>query len=268
MSQQIVVSEIDNFESFLQSAELESLCNTVDQIHIETALSARRTAFDVWKVGKVFLAIKQKIPYGEFETHCEKRFPNISETTRLNYMRVAEKTPKPQLIALFDVLPDHAYKLLGIKKDDWYQSSESVEWETPQWLFDILDSEFHFSLDVCASEENHKCDRYFSKENDGLAQTWSGICWMNPPYGAEIEKWMSKAKESATSGATVVCLVPARTDTEWWWKNVLNGEIRFLRGRLQFANSSTSAPFPSAVVVLSAQHKARVVWWDEKENSS
>lgn len=129
-------------------------------------------------------------------------------------------------------------------------SSATDLWETPQWLFDRLNDQYHFELDVCALPENAKCDRYFTPEQDGLQQEWTGVCWMNPPYGREIGKWVRKAYESAQAGATVVCLLPARTDTAWWHDYVMHGEITFLRGRLKFGNSKNSAPFPSAIVVF------------------
>jgi len=95
--------------------------------------------------------------------------------------------------------------------------SKTYEWSTPQWLFDALDAEFKFTLDPCASLQNAKCAKYFTWVNDGLKQDWADhIVFMNPPYGREIRKWMRKAYESAQAGATVVCLVPARTDTNWW----------------------------------------------------
>lgn len=128
-------------------------------------------------------------------------------------------------------------------------SSASDNWATPQAFFDKLNAEFDFDLDVCADKLNAKCDRFFTKEDDGLAQTWQGVVWMNPPYGREIGKWMFKAVESWKAGATVVCLVPARTDTAWWHDYATQGEIRFIRGRLKFGNSKTAAPFPSAVIV-------------------
>jgi len=149
-----------------------------------------------------------------------------------------------------------------ILRGDWYQMSETPEWETPQWLFDILNKEFHFDLDVCASEKNHKCKKYFSKQDDGLKQKWQGSCWMNPPYGREIKEWMSKARSESGNGALIICLTPARTDTEWWWDNCIQGEIRFIRGRLQWPNSDTAAPFPSAVIILGKKIKQRVIWWD------
>jgi len=129
-------------------------------------------------------------------------------------------------------------------------TSQTDEWETPQWLFDKLNKEFNFSVDVCADQENAKCNKYFDKTTDGLTQEWTGICWMNPPYGRQIGKWIKKAYESSLRGATVVCLLPARTDTSWWHDYCMKGEIRFLRGRLKFGDSKNSAPFPSAIVIF------------------
>ena len=123
-------------------------------------------------------------------------------------------------------------------------------WATPQAFFDELNKEFGFELDVCALPENAKCEKYYTPEIDGLKQQWRGICWMNPPYGREIGAWMKKAYESSLEGATVVCLVPARTDTRWFHDFAMRGEIRFIKGRLKFGDSKNSAPFPSAVVVF------------------
>ena len=100
-------------------------------------------------------------------------------------------------------------------------SSSTCEWETPQELFDRLDAIYHFETDVCATAENAKCVKYYTKEQDWLAQEWRGVCWMNPPYGREIGKWMRKAYASAQAGAVVVCLVPSRTDEEAaFWQRV------------------------------------------------
>lgn len=133
-------------------------------------------------------------------------------------------------------------------------SSDKQTWETPQAFFDMLDAEFHFSLDVCATVWTAKCRRYFTKEDDGLSMEWSGVCWMNPPYGRKIGEWLRKAYESTMWGsndATVVCLIPARTDTAWWHDYVMKAnEIRLVRGRLKFGGAKNSAPFPSAVVVF------------------
>lgn len=79
-------------------------------------------------------------------------------------------------------------------------TSNTSEWATPQELFDRLNEEHHFTLDVCATAENAKCERYFTKDDDGLSQTWTGTCFMNPPYGREIGKWVRKAYETAKYG--------------------------------------------------------------------
>ena len=130
--------------------------------------------------------------------------------------------------------------------------SNKQDWATPQSFFDRLDAEFHFDIDVCADEKTAKCNTYYTVETDGLTQAWNGTCWMNPPYGREIGKWMKKAYESFMyNDATVICLVPARTDTKWWHDYAMKAsEIRFIKGRLKFGNATTSAPFPSAVVVF------------------
>ena len=129
-------------------------------------------------------------------------------------------------------------------------SSATEMWATPQEFFDKYNSVHKFETDVCASPENAKCINYFTEQDDGLSQEWSGSCWMNPPYGRTIKAWMRKAYESSLQGATVVCLVPARTDTAWWHEYAIKGDIEFIRGRLKFGDHKNSAPFPSAVVVF------------------
>lgn len=145
-----------------------------------------------------------------------------------------------------------------------YFSSKTVEWATPPALFAKLDAEFGFTLDVCATPENAKCARHFTRADDGLKQDWGGaVAWCNPPYGRDIGKWMHKARVSAaTRGATVVCLVPAKTDTTWWHDSVLfASEIRFIRGRLCFGGCGVAAPFPAAIVVFRPHCRKQVVRW-------
>jgi phage N-6-adenine-methyltransferase len=131
-------------------------------------------------------------------------------------------------------------------------SSATDMWETPQALFDKLNVKHGFETDVCAVAENAKCANYFTPEMDGLKQEWLGVCWMNPPYGRGIGAWVRKAYESALRGATVVCLLPARTDTAWWHDYIIPhaSKIEFLRGRLKFSGHKNSAPFPSAIIVF------------------
>ena len=130
-------------------------------------------------------------------------------------------------------------------------SSQKYDWETPQALFDALDRVFHFTLDVCATPVNAKCVKFFTPDDNSLKQEWHGICWMNPPYGREVSRWVKKASESAKqNGATVVCLLPARVDTKWWHEYCVKGEVYFIQGRLKFGKAKHSAPFPSAIVVF------------------
>jgi phage N-6-adenine-methyltransferase len=130
--------------------------------------------------------------------------------------------------------------------------SKTCEWATPPELFADLEARFGgFTLDPCATAENACCPHYFTRAEDGLAQTWTGRVWLNPPYGREIGGWMRKAWESAqTTADLVVCLVPARTDTSWWHEWAARGEVEFLQGRIRFGGSTSGAPFPSALVVF------------------
>ena len=135
---------------------------------------------------------------------------------------------------------------------DVHYSSKTNEWSTPQDFFNELDKEFNFTLDPCSTRENAKCTKYFTVEDDGLKQDWSNdVVFMNPPYGREIKYWVQKAYEESLKGATVVCLIPSRTDTQYWHDYIFGkaDDIRFLKGRLKFGGSKNPAPFPSAVIV-------------------
>ena len=138
-------------------------------------------------------------------------------------------------------------------------SSACDEWSTPDDLFSELNNVFHFDLDACASAHNAKCGRFFSKEQDALRQRWAGTVWMNPPYGRRIGAFMRKAFEESKLGATVVCLVPSRTDTAGWHKYARQGQIIFLQGRLRFGGATSSAPFPSAIVIFWSGQLGRAV---------
>jgi phage N-6-adenine-methyltransferase len=140
-------------------------------------------------------------------------------------------------------------------------SSTTDEWPTPAELFEALDREFSFTIDVCATKANAKCQKFYSPEDDGLKQSWMSVAFMNPPFGRAVGRWVAKAHSESLAGATVVCLIPCRTDTSWWHEHVMQaGEIRLIRGRLSFTGSlqaeryedtgAHNAPFPSAVVVF------------------
>ena len=130
-------------------------------------------------------------------------------------------------------------------------SSATDEWATPQELFDQLNNEFHFTLDVCATKENAKCAHFFTKEQDGLVQDWTGhTVYCNPPYGKGVEKWCCKCLQHSCGGGIAVMLIPARTDTKWFHEYVYEkAEVRFIRGRLKYGNAKWNAPFPSMIVI-------------------
>lgn len=145
-------------------------------------------------------------------------------------------------------------------------SSINQKYETPQYLFDALNEAFHFDIDVCATYENTKCQRYYTPEIDGLKQPWHNhkTCWCNPPY-KETLKWIEKAYQESLLGATVVCLIAARTDTRYFQDYIFPyaKAICFIRGRLRFMGEKNPATFPSAIVVFSpeplAQEKVNVL---------
>lgn len=138
-------------------------------------------------------------------------------------------------------------------KIDACLSSQSNEWATPQGLFDALNAEFGFTLDPCCTHQNAKCAKHYTASDNGLIHSWRGeVVFMNPPYGREIGLWVAKAFREAQGGATVVCLIPARTDTAYWHDYCVHGEVRFIRGRVKFVREGAvnSAPFPSAIVIF------------------
>lgn len=135
-------------------------------------------------------------------------------------------------------------------KMDVHYSSNTIEWETPQYLYDEYNKLYNFDLDVCASNENKKCINFFTKNDDALSKEWLGNCWMNPPYGRNINLWIKKAYEESLKKATVVCLIPSRTDTRWWHEYVMKGNVIFLKGRLKFGNAKYNAPFPNAILIF------------------
>lgn len=132
-------------------------------------------------------------------------------------------------------------------------SSKSAEWETPQHLFDKLNTQYEFTLDPCCTKKTAKCKKYFTKRDNGLRKSWEGhTVFVNPPYGREVPKWVKKSYEESLKGdTTVVMLIPSRTDTRYWHDYCMKAdELYFIKGRLKFGDAKNAAPFPSAVVVF------------------
>ena len=157
-------------------------------------------------------------------------------------------------------------KIARVRNDGRWHSRGS-DWSTPQELFNKLNAEFKFTLDVCASDWNAKCEKYFTEEQDALKQDWgNNICWMNPPYGKVLMQWIEKAFQSSLNGADVVCLVPSATDLEWWHKFAMKGEIKFIRSRPRFVTKEgkwQQTFSPSTIVIfrhadLKTQAKSKI----------
>jgi site-specific DNA-methyltransferase (adenine-specific) len=127
--------------------------------------------------------------------------------------------------------------------------SATNEWPTPDSLWKPLDDEFGFTLDVCSTHENAKCANHFTLAEDGLKQPWSGVAWMNPPYGAQLARWVKKCHDEAMRGVLVVGLIPVRSNTSYWHDYVMGNEIRFVRGYPKFGNAKQGLKAPLAVVI-------------------
>ena len=137
-------------------------------------------------------------------------------------------------------------------------------WTTPKKFYEKLNEEFNFKLDAAALKSSALCKKWYGPDHpevnrrDAFLHNWTeeaenSSIWLNPPYGRTIKEWFKKANLESRRGGVVVCLVPARTDTAWWWDYCIEHEIRFIRGRLKFGNQPNSAPFPSAVIIMKNQ---------------
>lgn len=132
-------------------------------------------------------------------------------------------------------------------------SSKRQDWSTPKDFFNELDKEFHFTLDPCCTIETAKCNKFYTKKEDGLKQDWGGeVVFINPPFSRELYLWIKKGyEESLKPNTTIVFLIPVRTDTKYFHEFLYNkAEIRFIKGRIKFGGSKNSAPFPSMVCIL------------------
>ena len=149
-------------------------------------------------------------------------------------------------------------------------SSKSNEWDTPMSFFKLLDDEFTFTLDPCCREDTAKCKKFYTIIDDGLKQDWSqDVVFMNPPYGGHTGDWIKKALDESRKGATVVCLIVSSTDRSYWHEYIFPfaSQIRFVRGRIKFGNSKSTAPFASAVVIFSQkEYGQKIVYYSRSIN--
>ena len=170
---------------------------------------------------------------------------------------------------------------LDTKTQEIMFSSGKDSWETPDTLFKRYDDVYHFVLDAAADGVNHKCDLWFGPDSpvgvvDALVVEWldylkKGNIWLNPPYSRGLQKkFVEKAAHEKcelmfrndpdpfsvldvpSSLNSVVCLLPARTDTKLFHEIIkpYASSVEFLKGRVKFVGAKAGAPFPSMVVVF------------------
>lgn len=159
--------------------------------------------------------------------------------------------------------------------NDFYSRTHSSKdnWETPPYFFKLLDNEFGFTLDPCSSEENHLCNKYYTKEENGLLQSWAGeIVFVNPPF-SNMKEWVSKCyRESLAKDTIIVMIMPSRTDTKYWHNYVMKAtEIRFCKGRVNFnlegKKPKAGSTFPLCIVVWKSNLAAYITQNSPKVNS-
>lgn len=148
-------------------------------------------------------------------------------------------------------------------------SSKEQAYKTPSFLYDRLNNEFRFTLDAAASGDNNLCDNYFTKETNGLTQSWRDqVVFCNPPYNDQ-DSFIKKAfQEYQDNYVTSVLLIPSRTEKRIWYDVIAPNatQIRFIKGRLKFSGSKDAAPFPSAIIIFSNRiYDERVIWVDYRE---
>jgi len=164
-------------------------------------------------------------------------------------MHKEHQTPSPLPTSELPSASRGTHSLQRLVRPELRFKSATNEWSTPDDLWKPLNDEFGFTLDVCSTHENAKCANHYTLAEDGLAQQWSGVCWMNPPYGAQLARWVKKCHDESKRGALVVALIPVRSNTSYWHNYVIGHEIRFVRGYPKFGNAKQGLKAPLAVVV-------------------
>ena len=144
--------------------------------------------------------------------------------------------------------------------------SEKIVYSTPIKLFEVINKEFNFTLDVCANNENTKCKDFFNEEKNGLIQDWRGVCWMNPPFNKELKKWVIKAKnESKKHNSVVCCLIPVRSNTVWWKDVCRDAEIRFIIGEVNFNDLERGLWLPMCLMIFGSKKCGQFDYINYKE---
>jgi hypothetical protein len=233
-----------------------NLAERIEAAHTSATRYARNALEFAALCGELLLEAKAQVGHGNWLAWVEANL-TFGERQARKYMRLAQHFDQIGSENA-DLTLDQAVALLAAPKDASHTlrvmgSSESPEWYTPAHIVERvvgalgevdLDPSWHPASPVQARET-------YTAADDGLAQRWAGRVYLNPPYGREIDAWVTKLVEEYDAGTVseAIALVPARVDTEWFRR--LDSFPRcFVWGRLTFANAEHPAPFPSAVVYL------------------
>jgi hypothetical protein len=143
---------------------------------------------------------------------------------------------------------------LGERRVTGREEDATDEWWTPPAIIERASAVMEgVDLDPCAGGEGAPAaaERRIEVGDDGLAQRWHGRVFMNPPYGAEVERWIDHLLEEYEAGRVTdaVVLLAARTDTAWFRK-LRKFPRCFIAGRVRFGGAAAAAPFPSVVIYL------------------
>jgi phage N-6-adenine-methyltransferase len=147
--------------------------------------------------------------------------------------------------------------LVGFRAQNHPQQRGSDEVDdrgTTADLFDPLHARYHFTVDVAAAPHNTKCARYYTRDDDGLSQSWADeSVWCNPPY-SDIEPWVEKAWTEHPGTRGIVMLAPANRTEQGWWQRLVEPyrdragsplTVEFLPGRIRFLKAGASSIGPN-----------------------
>lgn len=129
-------------------------------------------------------------------------------------------------------------------------ASGKMDWQTPDSVLELVRQFAPIVLDPCTSSDNPTGAHSFITCG-GLEERWyeaGGLVYVNPPYGRELPRWADKCRLEAKLGASIILLVPSRTDTRWWHACEADcAAFALWRGRMTFKGAPSTAPFPSCL---------------------
>lgn len=151
--------------------------------------------------------------------------------------------------------PQKLNKKEAYKATQWQGKDQFAE--TPTEVMLELVKEFGLLNDVCPRDP----------QRNGLEEDWHRVNYMNPPY-SQMEIWLNKAVSEWKKEKTIVCLLPARTNTNWFHDICIKyaSEIRFIRQGIKFKGYKKKSPFPVALCIFRAEDAKFATEEDNKVN--